>query len=36
MTEMNLYEIATGVTMGMVSGGSIEFGGVGGVTTGTR
>ncbi len=29
MTEMNLYEIATGVMTGIVSGGSIEFGGVG-------
>jgi len=29
MTEMNLYEIATGVMTGVVSGGSIEFGGVG-------
>jgi len=29
MTEMNLYEIATGMITGVVSGGNIEFGGVG-------
>jgi methylamine--corrinoid protein Co-methyltransferase len=29
MTEMCLYEIASGVVRGVVSGGSIEFGGVG-------
>jgi methylamine--corrinoid protein Co-methyltransferase len=29
MTEMNFYEIATGMITGVVSGGNIEFGGVG-------
>jgi methylamine--corrinoid protein Co-methyltransferase len=29
MTEMNLYEIASGMITGVVSGGNIEFGGVG-------
>jgi methylamine--corrinoid protein Co-methyltransferase len=29
MTEMNFYEIATGMLTGVVSGGNIEFGGVG-------
>ncbi len=29
MTEMNLYEIATGMITGVVSGGNVEFGGVG-------
>lgn len=29
MTEMNLYEIAAGNIVGVVSGGNIEFGGVG-------
>ncbi len=29
MTEMNLYEIAAGMITGVVSGGNIEFGGVG-------
>jgi methylamine---corrinoid protein Co-methyltransferase len=29
MTEMNLYEIAAGMISGVVSGGNIEFGGVG-------
>jgi methylamine---corrinoid protein Co-methyltransferase len=29
MTEMNAYEIATGMITGVVSGGNIEFGGVG-------
>jgi methylamine--corrinoid protein Co-methyltransferase len=29
MTDMNLYEIASGMIAGVVSGGNIEFGGVG-------
>jgi methylamine--corrinoid protein Co-methyltransferase len=29
MTEMNFYEIANGMITGVVSGGNIEFGGVG-------